>query len=284
MEIKLYKFNLFNELMFLIQKKYIISLTNSIQTAITYRFSFFIGAFTMIIPFIIKNYIWDSAITYSDNSTISGYTVNSIIIYNALAMIFGNLIRTNVQYEVAYEIKDGGLNRYLVQPINHMKYWLSKFIGKKCIDMLNTLVFGIILFIYLSDVVISTINYDKTIITSIVLILGLVLNFLLYYIISLSAFWFLEVSSFFTAINFVIMFLSGEIIPLDVLPNSINRILEILPFAYSVYFPIEILLNRVDTNEVIFKIVIQLLWIVILLLVAKGLWFIGIKRYEAIGG
>jgi ABC-2 type transport system permease protein len=238
--------------------------------------------FILIIPFIIKNCLWKLAFASSGTEVIDGYTYNELIIYNIFSMIFAYLNTTYFQYSIATEIKDGLLSRYLVKPINHMLYWLSMLIGDKIIKIIYVLVF-IVFTVTLYGNHFDTMIYN-IMITIVVMIFSVILNFMLYYAISLLAFWFLEISSFFAAIAFVISMLSGELIPINVMPILVEKILLFLPFSYSVYFPVQTVMGTLTIQEIMSKLVIQIVWIIAIGLISMFVWKAGVKKYESVGG
>ncbi len=57
-----------------------------------------------------------------------------------------------------------------------------------------------------------------------------------------------------------------------------------MPFQYVVYFPINILLNRVVPGEIFQGIAMQIIWSILLWFIAKYLWNKGVHKYVAVGG
>lgn len=265
-------------------KKYLKVISNNIQVTLTYKFAYFMGLLVILIPFFIKNYLWKITYNSSNLNNIVGYNFNEIIAYNIFAMVFGQFLRTYIQYNIANEIKSGELNKYLIKPINHFVYWFSNLIGEKIICFIYISIFMSLIILSYGTFVIENITVISIFMTIIVLILAIILNFLIYYIISLLSFWFIEIASFFTAVDLIISFMSGEILPLKVLPNWLSNIFTSLPFSYSVYFPVEVLINKIKYKEILEILKMEIIWIIILSILAKYIWKLGVKRYEAIGG
>ncbi|MCL2517135.1 MAG: ABC transporter permease [Oscillospiraceae bacterium] len=72
----------------------------------------------------------------------------------------------------------------------------------------------------------------------------------------------------------IVSFLSGELIPLPLYPDSIRKAVELLPFASMHNTPFLIYNGAYKTEEAIFKILMQLFWFLVLVCIGK-LW---IKR------
>ncbi len=93
-----------------------------------------------------------------------------------------------------------------------------------------------------------------------------------------------EVFVLFWGINLFTLILSGAIFPLDIFGGDMLRFFDVLPFKYTTYFPTNILTGRLDGNLIIFGIIIQFIWIIILLIMSNFLWKLGMKKYVAVGG
>ena len=56
------------------------------------------------------------------------------------------------------------------------------------------------------------------------------------------------------------------------------------PFAYELYFPVQVFMERIRGEALATGLAIQAGWAVIAWFVAMGLWRLGIRRYQAVGG
>jgi ABC-2 type transport system permease protein len=81
-------------------------------------------------------------------------------------------------------------------------------------------------------------------------------------------------------------FLSGHMVPLDLLPDGLRRLLECLPFQYMAYFPAKVLLGTSDmtTAKLVTGLGIQSAWVALFLLLSRILYRRGLRRYSAFGG
>jgi ABC-2 type transport system permease protein len=116
------------------------------------------------------------------------------------------------------------------------------------------------------------------------LLLALILNFTFFFIISISAFWLLEIGFLFEAVRIVIIFLSGGIFPLDIFGEKVAWLSSFLPFQYTINFPVEILNGKLTISMGLKGIIMQAIWILLFGAVAKLLWSVGTRHYVAVGG
>jgi ABC-2 type transport system permease protein len=116
------------------------------------------------------------------------------------------------------------------------------------------------------------------------LLLGFLIGFFFDTALGMAGFWFLEVSSLLWVVNTLNYFISGQMFPLDLLPPFWVALLKALPFQYLAYFPAVVFLGKVGGAELARQLVIELVWVVVLLGLARLLYDRGLRRYSAYGG
>jgi ABC-2 type transport system permease protein len=116
------------------------------------------------------------------------------------------------------------------------------------------------------------------------LFFGFFINVLLNFMISMAAFWFSEVGNLFSTVYIVQLLLSGGIFPLSIFGNVFKTISDLLPFSYTIQFPVNIITNKLSGSEIGRGIMMQIIWIGLSALAAYYLWKRGLRRYMAVGG
>jgi ABC-2 type transport system permease protein len=97
-------------------------------------------------------------------------------------------------------------------------------------------------------------------------------------------FWFLEVSSLLYVIGTINFFVSGQMFPLDLLPPFWVAVLKALPFQYLAYFPATVFLGKVHGADLVYGLVIELLWAMAFVVLARVFFRVGLRHYSAFGG
>ena len=82
----------------------------------------------------------------------------------------------------------------------------------------------------------------------------------------------------------IVAFTGGSLIPLDLMPAWLRFVCDYLPFKYTVYSPVKVLLGKMTVEETIAGLGVQLVWIAICAVALVLLWSRGIRRYQAYGG
>lgn len=116
------------------------------------------------------------------------------------------------------------------------------------------------------------------------LFMAAVIYFLIDFSIGMLAFWFHEISSIKDYFALVGDFLSGALMPIALIPWINKDLLYLLPFRYTLSFPIEILMNSLSNAELVRGILLQVTWLVFFILLYIFLRKRSFKRYQSFGG
>ena len=98
------------------------------------------------------------------------------------------------------------------------------------------------------------------------------------------SFWIIEIGFLFEGIRIVTILLSGGIFPLEVFGARLVQLFKLLPFQYTISFPINVLNGKVPPGEIVQGLLVQIVWIGATLALARLLWRQGTQRYVAVGG
>ena len=114
--------------------------------------------------------------------------------------------------------------------------------------------------------------------------LAMILYFLMSYAISALAFWTAESAGPRFCFELFVEFAAGAFFPLDVLPQTLQKIFKLLPFASLVHFPLNIFLERTSPEMLTQGLMVQMAWILFFAFLTRWVWLKGIRSYSAYGG
>ncbi len=265
-------------------KKYTKSFELGLQSSLEYRANFFLSLISSIFPMIAQAFLWTTIFLNSKETNILGYDYAHMLTYIFIASIINKLVATGVEWEIASDIKDGGLNKFITRPVGYFPYRVASFLGSKVMQV------GVVLIIL--SFILTVVNYKLGLAISISkigffflsVILALTVNLFLSFTFSAVAFWATESWAVFTFMSLLIQFASGGLFPLDILGENAMKILNVLPFKYIVYFPTNIINNKLSFLEIQQGLLIQVIWLVGLYFCSKLVWNTGMKKYIAVGG
>jgi len=265
-------------------KKYSKAFEMGFQTALEYRLNFAISLVSAAYPIFIQTFLWTAIFQASSQQAVFGYTFRQMIAYTFLAGLVARIVRTGFEYEIMDDVKMGKFSRFLVQPVGYFQYRLCSFFGNKLPGL--SMILGILVFVLggLSVFWGVSFQFSRILVFLVTLVLAITLNFLLFYSISAISFWIVEVGFLFEGIRITMVLLSGGIFPLEVFGERFLQVVNLLPFKYTVSFPVNVLNGKIDPAGIPLGILVQCLWIIIFLGVSNLLWRVGSRRFVAVGG
>ncbi len=264
--------------------KYKTSFLVGMTMSMEYRFDFFMNLLSTVFPIIIQVFLWSAIYAGSSQDKLYGYSFFQMLIYTCLAGAVSKFVSTQVEEKINNDIYTGELAKYLTMPISYLVFRFTNTLGEKLFSMMILfLISGCLLLGFgISGMYKVSPIFLFMFIPS--LILGMMLNFFLFTLISLSAFWFTEVGSFFHAISVIIMVISGGVFPIDVLGEGFRNFINFMPFLYTTGFSIQVITGSLTIEKIISGLFIQIIWIAILSILSQIVWKKGLKKYVAVGG
>jgi ABC-2 type transport system permease protein len=215
--------------------------------------------------------------------SVSGLTANDFITYYLTLLIVDQFTSEITIHILAYKIQDGTLSGDLLRPVHPILTGaLVNNIASKALNLLVFIPIWILLFLLFRP------NYSSVTSGSILLavpaiLIGFVLDFLLGAIITCMAFWTTRVYSVSQFFNLVVILLSGQFVPLQLMPPAVQQVAGFLPFQMFTFVPVEIALNRLPMAALLRDYAAALLWLVILYFLFRWIWREGVKRFSSVG-
>lgn len=265
-------------------RKYVAAFFLAVQSALEYRVNFIVGLFSGVFVVIIQFFMWTAIYEGDTQGELFGYTYSQMVVYVVMAGILSKATGTGFEWEIASDIKDGGLSRFLVQPISYLPYRLMSFFGTKVVQLAFIGTIGVIAFLVIHCTTGFAFEIYDIGYLLIAIVFGILLNCILFYCLSAFAFWLTEVYGVFLSLMVVSSVLSGGIFPLEVFGEVAMKMMSYLPFQYIIYFPLRILTGELPGSEILLGLLVQLFWILFFYLVSKILWRKGLRKYIAAGG
>lgn len=214
---------------------------------------------------------------------VNGFTANDFTTYYMTLLIVDQITSNIVIHTFGYKIQDGSLSGELVRPIHPMlTNALVNNIAFKALTIMGLIPIWIILyFLYKPDF--SSVTLPNILLAFPAMILAFFMGFLLSATITSLAFWTTRVYSIHEFYFAMILLFSGQFVPLPLMPKVIQNIAEFLPFQYLIYYPIQLILGNLSSQQVIQGYVTLLIWLGISMILFNWVWRNGVKRYSAVG-
>jgi len=255
-----------------------------VQSALVYRFDALLMVVSIAVSVLLQLVLWRAVFSQSSHSVVYGFSFQQMVTYTILCNVVPKITRASFEYEMADDVKMGGISRFLVAPVSYFGYRLCAFLGANAVNLSLALV----VIIASQFVVVGQSGLDAHFARLpafiCALTVALVLNFLFFFLIGLASFWSVEAWGVFEAARIIVLILSGGIFPLEVFGASLRNAFLWLPFPYAVYFPIQIISGRLAFDAILHGLVLQLFWTLFLGVLALQLWNRATRRLVAVGG
>ncbi len=265
-----------------------IILRTCIEERLVYRADFAMGTLFRFLPIVTQIFLWGAIFaqgTASSRTEIAGYTYQNMVAYYLLAMVARAFTSMpGLASGIARDVRDGTVKKYLTQPIDMLGYLFWHRVAHKMVYYVVAAAPFALVFWLCRDFFPGWPDSLTIAAFCASLVMGFLMGFLLESLIGLISFWFLEVSSLLFIYMMINYFLSGHMLPLDMLPGSIGSVVQYLPFQYLAYFPPTIMLGKHSHAELGQELLIELAWIVALFFANRVAFARGVRRYGAFGG
>ncbi len=224
--------------------------------------------------------LWLGVFAGTHSVTINGFGKDFYLSYALWAAFFAR-IATSWMYEfrMIEEVSSGTINSLIVRPMGFYEYYLSQLLGYKFITTIISMIIPIIASYYFKLPCI----YERIPLASLLCFYYLILVHTISFLVCSVAFHLTKISSFTVAKNLMLWILTGELFPLDLIPQPWRSQLISLPFASGVYLPVGYISGRVDHSYMVHGFISVTIALVILNLIASWLWKIGLRSYSGTG-
>ena len=266
------------------KQKYKASFVIGVQNSLEYRFDFFVSVLSTLFPVLIQVFLWYAIYSGAGLDVMYGYNFAQMLAYVAIAGAVGKFVFTGIENMVNDDIHSGGLSAYLIKPVRYIPFRLLQALGQKFAATAIMIIFTAVSIAVLTLTVGFEIKPFAALLFVPALLLAMLLNFFIFFIVSVSAFMLTEVGRFFHALRIAIMVASGGVFPITVFGDTYTAVSRFMPFQYTSYFPISVMTGALPVGEILAGIALQIAWIAALSIVSGICWRGGLKRYIAIGG
>ncbi len=204
--------------------------------------------------------LWTAVYQKQATNSIAGLTLANTIWYFLFAEMV-ELGKFRHDTVISNEVKDGSIAYTLVRPYNYLAYQFANGLGETAVKMAFVFLFGAPIAWYFAGA--PNIYLLGLPATLLVLALGLTIDFFVSSMIGLMAFVMEDVFSLRLIYQKLIFILGGLLIPVDFLPDWLQRIAKVLPFNLTTYAPAKLFVRF--TWEQFWQILaLQMGWLVIL--------------------
>ena len=259
-------------------------LRTAMEERLTYRADFAFSTLVRFLPIVTQIFLWSAIFQNDSGRSIHGYNLGEMVSYYLVVMLtraFSSM--PGLSTGIASSIADGSVRKYLIQPVDMLDHLFWHRVAHKLVYYAVAAgPFALVFWLCRAHLP-NWPGWPVMLAFVSSLLMSFMIGFLIEALIGLLAFWFLEVSSLIFIYMMLSYFLSGHMIPLELLSQWIPFV-DYLPFRYLAYTPTVILLGKIPPEHLPVELLIQAGWIVGLFILNRYTFRRGVQRYSAFGG
>ncbi len=269
-------------------RTYAVAASTAIRDRTAYAGNFGASMLTYGLFVFVFSRVWAGA--YAGQSEIAGYTRSMVVWYFIIAEItsfgFGRYFQG-----LSRDVKSGQVAYLLARPYDFVGYHFAERVGGSLVDAGIILAEGFVLGLLLvgplpavdsvqGGVFLAGVARSGLLVLS--LLLAGALNFYLQFALALTAFWLEENDALYWIFQKFTLIV-GTLVPIEFLPATAARLAVWTPFPYLSYAPARILVDF-SFGEALSLLGRQAVWVVIAMLLARGVFRLGSRHVSMNGG
>jgi len=259
---------------------YLQQFKTTLASQLQYRASLAIWLIGHVLEPLIYLVVW-SVVSQGRGGSVAGYGAADFAAYYLVLMLVNHFTFTWIMYEFEYRVRHGSLSFALLRPLHPIHADIADNVSYKLITLpligIAALVLGLLFRPALHAVPWALAAAVPA------LLLAFALRFVVEWTLALCAFWTTRTSAINQGYFVAALFCSGQLAPLALLPGPLQLVAQVLPFRWTVGFPVELLLGRLTPQQALVGMAIQLAWLVVGLVLLRFVWRAGVRAYAAVG-
>ncbi len=259
---------------------YIQQFKTTFAAMVQYRASLVIWMIGHVLEPLVYLVVW-STVSNTQGGSVGDYSTREFAAYFILLMLVNHVTYTWIMYEFEYRIREGLLSSALLKPVHPIHSDIADNVSSKLVTLPFMLAIAAILSFLFQPV--AAPQWWALLLAIPVLFLAFLVRFVLEWTLANAAFWTTRVNALNQMYFVLVLFLSGQLAPLSLLPYPIQVLATVLPFRWLISFPVELLLGRLTLMDTLIGLGAQLIWLGISLFLIRTVWQAGLRIYSAVG-
>jgi ABC-2 type transport system permease protein len=260
---------------------YLAKFRAEIALQLAYRGAVVIWLFGLVVQPLVSLVVW-TTVAESNGGAAGGFTTGEYAAYFVVLMVVNHLTFIWHMWEFGWRIQTGFFTPLFLRPIHPIHNDVVENLSFKLVGLAGILPAAVILAVVFDADFGATGPLQVAAFVP-ALLLAMALRFILEWTLALAAFWMTKVSALNNFYGFVSFFLAGMIAPLALLPEPARVLASVLPFRWTVSFPVEVLIGRAGAGTIALGIAVQAFWIALAVLILRRMWAVAAARYTAVG-
>jgi len=214
---------------------------------------------------------------------IGDFTFKTTVTYLVLNCSVSGIFTYNVDMHLRYDIQYGKIITLLTKPISIPQYYVCKGLGIISAKILTeSFLLFFISFLFFHPLYVPSFFHALCFLVS--FMLGIVLFMQIALFSGFMTFFIEDNTALVRLLFFLRAIFSGALFPLDFFPLWLQKTATVLPFRLMINSPFKIFLGFIKPYDMVYIFAAQLFWIGFFYIIMKMVYMAGVKRYHSVGG
>ena len=245
---------------------------------VAYRAEVVIWILTASMPLIML-LVWDRV---AEGGPVGRFGQDDFARYFSATLVVRQLTSAWIVWELNDNIRTGALSSALLKPMHPLVFPAAESLSSMPIRILVLIPLLFLIWLWRPGMGIA-LTLDHVPLLAISVPLAWAMNYLVQATFGCLAFWVDQSLGLFNVWFGLWSLFSGYLLPIELLPPGFAEVARWLPFRAMLSVPIEIAAGMLRGAAAFEAIGLQLLWLAVAVLLLRGVWRRGVRRYEAYG-
>lgn len=246
--------------------------------AMAYRAEMLIWMLTTTMP-LVSLALWSAV---AERSPVGRFGPRDFTAYFLVTLIVRQLTSSWLVWEMNADIKSGALSQRLLKPMHPLVLYSADNLAAIPLRALLCIPVAAVMLIAAGERLPS--EGSTLALAALALVGAWLLNFLVTALIGALAFVMESSTAVFQVYLAAFMIFAGYLVPLELFPASLRAVSDVLPFRYTLAFPVELLTGLLAPGRAAVELGIQWAYIAVVGTATLFAWRAGIRRFAAFGG
>lgn len=260
--------------------------SNELKRQMSYRGAFYLFIVVSLFGSFVSYSLWMAIYGSTSSSSLGGLTQNEMVVYVFMVYVTASLVNISIADWISEDIVKGTVSMNLIKPINYRMSMVVRGLGQVVYRFLAP---GVLIWIGLELYRVYGLHMEVTSpVRMLLYLISCIMSYLIYvlfdFCFGMIAFFTTYIFGMMMAKEALLCFLTGQLIPLSFFPDVVQSVFDYLPFSSMIYTPVMIYLGKYAGNELLFVLVRQAIWILLLYGLGSLIWSRVTKRLIVLGG
>ncbi|MBN1219230.1 MAG: ABC-2 family transporter protein [Anaerolineae bacterium] len=253
----------------------------SLQRHLTYRAATVAGLLTNVFFGLLRAAVLVAL--YGARQEVADLSVRGAITYTGLTQAVIAYLSIFGWYHIMNSVYSGEVSSDLLKPLSYFTFWLAQDVGRALVNLFLRGMAIMVIYALIFEITVPS-SLGQWLAFALALGLGLLVSFAWSFLVNLSAFWTpnaVGIGRFAFGITWV---MSGFFMPLRFFPDWFITLCKLTPFPAMVNTIVEIYLGVLTNREILWALLGQVMWLVILIVMGQLVLRAGVRRLVIQGG